>query len=325
MQSEIGGASVGLGGSPARTVARAGDSSIEEISGGPPAIRRGKRVQAPYLLLAPTVVFLAIFFAWPMVQALMLAFQDADGLWSFAPVQRMTGDLRFGDALKTTLIFAGVVIPLQTVLALAMALLLMSGLRGASAFLYLWAIPLGVSDLASGVVWLSIFTDRGYINSVLAGLGLSETGFPFLSYENPLSLFLCAAVAELWRATSIVMVILLSGLQVIPKDYGEAAEVFGATTWQRFRHVTLPLLRPSLQVALILRTILAFQVFAVVIALAGRQLPVLAEEAYRFYYDIRSPNVAAAYALLIMLLSLVFTVVYLRLLRVRDAELGRGA
>ena len=106
-----------------------------------------------------------------------------------------------------------------------------------------------------------------------------------------------------------------------PKDYGEAAEVFGATTWQRFRHVTLPLLRPSLQVALILRTILAFQVFAVVIALAGRQLPVLAEEAYHFYYDIRSPNVAAAYALLIMLLSLVFTVIYLRVLRVRDAEL----
>ena len=136
-------------------------------------------------------------------------------------------------------------------------------------FLYVWAIPLGISDLAAGVVWLSIFTDRGYVNSVLVGLGLSETGFAFLSYENPLSLFLCAAVAETWRATSIVMVILLAGLQVIPKDYGEAAEVFGATAWQRFRYVTLPLLRPSLQVALILRTILAFQVFAVVIALAG--------------------------------------------------------
>jgi multiple sugar transport system permease protein len=61
-----------------------------------------------------------------------------------------------------------------------------------------------------------------------------------------------------------------------------------------------------------------------VIALAGRQLPVLAEEAYRFYYDIRSPNVAAAYAVVIMLLSLLFTLFYLRLLRVSDAELGRG-
>src|SRR5918912_1467631 len=235
----------------------------------------------------------------------------------------MTGDLNFVDAIKITLVFAGVVIPLQTILALCMALLLMSRLRGAGFFLYLWAIPLGISDLASGVVWLSIFTDRGYINSVLAGLGLSESGYPFLSYENPLSLFVCAAIAELWRATSIVMVILLSGLQVIPKDYGEAAEVFGATTWQRFRHVTLPLLRPSMQVALILRTILAFQVFAVVIALAGRQLPVLAEEAYRWYYDLRDPNVAAAISLLIMLFSFAFAALYLRVLRVRDAESGR--
>jgi len=283
-----------------------------------------RRELVPYVLLGPTVLFLMVFFAWPMIQALVLAFQNADGAWSLAPIERMTGDLRFGDAVKTTLLFAGVVIPLQTVLAMGMALLLVSGLRGGGFFLYLWAIPLGVSDLASGVVWLSIFTDRGYINSILAGLGLTESGFPFLSYENPLSLFLCAAIAELWRATSIVMVIILSGLQVIPKDFGEAAEVFGATAWQRFRYVTLPMLRPSLQVALILRTILAFQVFAVVIALAGRQLPVLAEEAFRFYYDIRSPNVAAAYSLLIMLLSLVFTVIYLRVLRVRDAELGRG-
>ncbi|TME96432.1 MAG: sugar ABC transporter permease [Chloroflexi bacterium] len=288
-----------------------------------PVARPRRRVITPYVLLAPTVLFLAVFFAWPMLQALVLAFQDASGAWSLAPIQRMTGDLNFSDSMRITLVFAAVVIPLQTVLALGMALLLMSGLRGAGVFLYLWAIPLGISDLASGVVWLSVFTDRGYINSILAGLGVSDTGFAFLSYENPISLFVCAAVAELWRATSIVMVILLSGLQVIPRDYGEAAEVFGATSWQRFRHVTLPLLRPSLQVALILRTILAFQVFAVVIALAGRQLPVLAEEAYHFYYDIRSPNVAAAYALLIMLLSLVFTAVYLRLLRVRDAELAR--
>jgi multiple sugar transport system permease protein len=278
---------------------------------------------APYGLLAPCVVFLAIFFAWPMLQAIVLAFQDASGTWSFAPVQRMVGDLRFGEALKLTLIFAGVVIPLQTLLALGMALLLATNLRGAGIFLYLWAIPLGISDLASGVVWLSIFTDRGYVNSVLAGLGLSESGYAFLSYENSVSLFLCAAVAEVWRATSIVMIILLAGLQMIPRDYAEAAEVFGASPWLTLRHVTLPLLRSSLQVAFILRTILAFQVFAVVIALAGRQLPVLAEETYRYYYDIRNPNVAAAYALLIMLLSLGFTLVYLRLLRTRDVELGR--
>jgi len=289
----------------------------------PPGRRALRKHITPYLLLAPSLLFLLIFFAWPMVQALVLAFQDANGAWSLQPVERMVGDLRFGEAVKNTLLFALVVIPLQTVLALAMALLVTSNLKGAGLFLYLWAIPIGISDLASGVVWLSIFTDRGYVNSILVGLGLSDTGLPFLSYENPVSLFACAAIAEVWRATSIMMVILLAGLQVIPRDYAEAAEVFGAGAWQRFRFVTLPLLRPSLQVALILRTILAFQVFAVVIALAGRQLPVLAEEAYQFYYTIRSPNTAAAYAVLIMLFSVVFTAVYLRFLRVPDAQLGR--
>lgn len=258
-----------------------------------------------------------------MAQALVLAFQDAQGAWSMSSIQRMVGDINFVEAVKLTLLFAAVVIPIQTVLALCMAMLLMSGLRWSGFFLYVWAIPLGISDLAAGVVWLSIFTDRGYLNSVLVGLGLGDTGYPFLSYENPVSLFLCAAIAEVWRATSIVMVILLSGLQVIPKEYAEAADVFGASPWQRFTRVTLPLLRPSLQVALILRTILAFQAFAVVIALAGRQLPVLLEEAYHFYYTIRSPNVAAAYALVIMLFSIVFAAFYLRLLRVNDAETGR--
>ncbi|MDP8924385.1 MAG: sugar ABC transporter permease [Chloroflexota bacterium] len=287
-----------------------------------PIIRRRRRPIAPYLLLAPTLIFLAVFFAWPMVESLLLAFEGANGAWSVEPIQRMTSDLAFWEAIRNTLLLTAVVVPAQVILALTMSLLLMSGLRGAGLFLYAWAVPLAISDLAAGLVWLSIFTDRGYLNSAIVGLGLSETGFSFLSYEHPVSLFLAVALAETWRATSLVMVILLAGLQVIPKDYGEAAEVFGAGPWARFTKVTLPLLRPSLQVALIIRTILAFQAFAVVLALAGRNLPVLAGEAYRWYGDLRNPNVAAAYALLIMLFSLVNTGIYLRALRVRDEQLG---
>src|SRR5215216_2391496 len=170
---------------PAAEVSAAGAAAIQAT----PRQRRGQRNIVPYLLLAPSILFLLVFFAWPVVQALILAFQDTTGQWSLAPVERMVNDLRFGESVRNTLLFAAVVIPLQTVLALCMALLLMSNLRGAGAFLYLWAIPLGISDLASGVVWLSIFTDRGYVNSVLNVFGLSESGFPFLSYENPASLF----------------------------------------------------------------------------------------------------------------------------------------
>jgi multiple sugar transport system permease protein len=129
-------------------------------------------------------------------------------------------------------------------------------------------------------------------------------------------------VAEAWRATAIIMVILVSGLQGIPRDFLEAADVFGAGVWQRLRHVVLPLLKPSIRVALILRTILALQVFATVVALAGGTTTVLANEAYRWYYRLRDPRVAAAYASLVLLLSLVSTVVYLVTIRTNEERLG---
>jgi multiple sugar transport system permease protein len=115
------------------------------------------------------------------------------------------------------------------------------------------------------------------------------------------------------------MVIVVSGLQAIPLEVLEAADLYGAGLWQRLRYIILPLLRPSLQVALILRTILALQVFAVVIALGGGDVvTVLANEAYRQYYDFRNPNVAAAYAGLILLLSMVSAFFYLRTIRVQE-------
>jgi multiple sugar transport system permease protein len=115
------------------------------------------------------------------------------------------------------------------------------------------------------------------------------------------------------------MIIVVSGLQAISQEVLEAAELFGANLWQRVRHIILPLLKPSLQVALILRTILALQVFAVVIALSGGDVvTVLANETYRQYYDFRNPNVAAAYAGLILLMSMVSAIVYLRLVRTQE-------
>jgi multiple sugar transport system permease protein len=300
-------------------VAISGRVSQEAAAGRAPAAERPtRRNLAPYVLLAPTVIFMAVFFVWPMLQAVALAFQTPSGQFSLQPVQTMVADVNFWPAVKDTLLLTLVIVPLQLVLALVMALLLVAGLRFSGVFLYVWAVPLAISDLAAGIVWYAIFTQNGYVNSLLQALGVGQV--TFLSYETPVTLFFIAVLAETWRATAIVMIILVAGLQVIPKDYGEAAEVFGATSWQRLRHVTLPMLRPSLQVALILRTILAFQVFAVVIALAGRNLPVLAGEAYTWYGDNHNVGVAAAYSLLIMIFSLVNTVIYLRALRIQDEQ-----
>ncbi|CAN5698279.1 sugar ABC transporter permease [soil metagenome] len=277
---------------------------------------------APYILLLPSLVYMAIFFAMPMLQSFALAFQDRAGEWSLVSIERMLGDAQFERALITTVVLLILVIPIQFVLAMSMALIVNSRLRGSGLWLYVFALPLGISELAAGIIWFSIFTERGWLNSLLTEFGMLERPFVFLNPQEPFWLILAVVLAESWRATAIIMIILVAGLQSIPRDYLEAADVFGATTWQKVRRVILPLLRPALQTALILRTILAFQVFATVLAIAGRGLNVLAAEAYRWYADIRDIHVAASYAGLILLLSVSVTIIYLWLLPTREEQLA---
>ncbi len=278
--------------------------------------------RTPYVLIAPSVVFLLVLFIWPLAETALMALRTPEGAWTGQYIAKMTSDLNFGVALKNTLILVAIVVPLQMVVALAMAMMLQNIGRGRMALLYIWTIPLGVSDLAAGLAWLAIFNDRGYFNSLLSSLGLISGPTSWLSYNNPVALFVCVIVAEIWRATAIVLVILVAGVQMIPKEYNEAAEVFGARPWTRFIRITLPLLKPSLQSALILRTVLAFEVFAVVYALAGRDLPVLVGEAYNWQGAYQNTHVASAYALFILLVSIGTTLVYLRVLRVRRETLS---
>jgi multiple sugar transport system permease protein len=234
-------------------------------------------------------------------------------------IQRMINDRFFWPALRTTLLLIVLIIPAQFVLAIIMALVIQADLKGSGIFLYIFAIALGLSDLAVGIVWYSIFTQLGYLNSTLQALGLIDTPITYLSADTRYWILIAVWLAEVWRATALVMVIVVAGLQAISREVLEAAEVFGASLWQRVRYIILPLLRPSLQVALILRTILAFQVFAVVIVLSGGDvMTVLANETYRQYYDLRNSNVAAAYASLILLLSMITSLFYLRAVRTQE-------
>jgi multiple sugar transport system permease protein len=234
-------------------------------------------------------------------------------------IERMVNDRFFWPALRTTLLLIVLIIPAQFVLAIIMALVIQADLKGSGIFLYVFAIALGLSDLAVGIVWYSIFTQSGYLNSILQGLGLIDAPITYLSADTRYWILIAIWLAELWRATAIVMVIIVAGMQAISREVLEAAEVFGATLWQRVRYIILPLLRPSLQVALILRTILAFQVFALVIVLSGGDvMTVLANETYRQYYDLQNFNVAAAYASLILLLSMVTSLFYLRAVRTQE-------
>ncbi len=277
-------------------------------------LRSRGRISPAIWLVLPSAVLMIFLFAYPMAEGFRAAFVDPDtATVSLRNWDRMVSDPQFWAAVRNTLLLIVVVIPLQFVLALTMSLILQAKPRGSAVYFYLWAIPLAVSDLAAGLVWLSIFADRGYLNSVLLSLGVQP--FSWLSYMSPGTQFMAVATAEIWRATALVLVIVVSGLQGIPKEYDEAASVLGATYWQRLWQITLPLLRPSLQVALILRTILAFQTFAVAQALTGEGFPLLVGETYRWYSALNNSNVASAYALVIMGISMLTAFIYLHVLR----------
>lgn len=269
----------------------------------------------PYLLIAPVTIFLCVFFLYPFVLVAQQAFTVGDGftLKNFSDV---VDYWKFPISLQNTMLLALAVVPVQVALALLMATMVNRMQKGRDMVLYVWTIPLGISDLAAGIIWLAIFEQSGFLNSMMTGLGVVDKPMNLLSYQSPVIVFVAIALAEIWRATAIMLVILVAGIGLIPKEYYEAAEVFGASPWQRFLKVTLPLLRPSLQTALILRVVLAFEVFAVVAALGGTLFPVLMGQIYSYQFDLQNSGAAAALALIVLAISIAFTLVILRALRV---------
>ncbi len=275
----------------------------------------------PYLLVLPSTIFIFIVFLIPVFETIFLAFKDYENNWTTENFLIAYEDINFSKALRNTMLLLVAVVSIQTCLALGMAMMLTKIKNNRDIYLYIWTIPLGISDLAGGLAWLALLSETGYMNSVLNYLGVMDKPTLWLTYEKPLTLFIAVMLAEIWRSTAVVMIILVAGVQLIPKEYNEAAQVMGANSWQRFTKVTLPLLKPSLQTALILRTILALEVFAVVLALAGNDFRVLVQETYLWQFEYRETGVAAVYALIIFALSIVATLFYLYVIRVRREAL----
>ena len=135
------------------------------------------------------------------------------GEWTTDFFRKMVNDRFFMPAVRNTLLLMLIIIPTQFILAVIMALVIQARLKGNSLLLYIFTIPLGVSDLAVGILFFSIFTQNGLLNSILQGLGLIDSASPYLTADTRRWIIIAIWLAEVWRATSIVMVIVVSGLQ----------------------------------------------------------------------------------------------------------------
>ncbi len=152
--------------------------------------------------------------------------RGTDGEFTTRFISKMVDDRFFGPAWRTTLLLMAIILPLQFMLAMVMALVIHARIKATSMFLYVFSLPMGMSDLAVGILFFSIFTGNGLLNSILEGLGLIDDPKLFLSADTRNWIIAAIVLAELWRATSIVMVIVVSGLQAIPDETLEAAELF---------------------------------------------------------------------------------------------------
>ena len=224
---------------------------------------RSSEERSGWLLAAPYALFLLAFAAYPIVFALVLVFVRWDLVTapSFAGldnVRHLAVDARFWRAALNMVVFLAIHLPLQLTTALALALALNRRLRLRAFWRASFFLPVVISGTVVAILWNSLYaTDVGLINQLLVRIGLRPV--PWLT--DPATAMPAIAVMVTWKNVGFYVIIYLAGLQYIPRSCQEAIELEGATAWQRFRHLTLPLLLPQTVLVLTLSTINGFQLF----------------------------------------------------------------
>jgi trehalose transport system permease protein len=288
-------------------------------------VRRWLRKHAFEVALAtPLVVYILVLTLAPIVDTFRLSFSGPRGgeFPTLATYQDVFDQEVFRTAIKNTVVVALLSLALELSIGLGVALTLNARFRGQGLVRTLVLVPLGVPTIVSGAVMLLIFSRSGYLNSLLFWVSDVVSLLPGLDWNfKPLAwpvaggwrTLFTIAVADMWKVLPVVTLIFLAGLQSIPDDVYEAASVDGATRWQRFTRITLPMLVPFITMALILRAIDAFRIFELALVLAGRIEPVLATYiADRYLPPTNDPFTSAAGAVVLFAVIMIFIVAYLR-------------
>ena len=277
-----------------------------------------KTALAAYVFIGPYVVFFTIFRIIPALYGMLLSLGDYKlngtfellGLDNF---QRLFADPIFWNALRATGVYAFVAIPLTVAISLAMAQLCNRVLRGMSFYRSIFFLPVVTSPVLSGLVFVWIFSPDGPLNWVLDGVGIGGVNWLQSSFWVLPSLALVSA----WMNFGYNMLILLAGMLAIPIDYYEAASLDGANSWQRFRNVTMPLLKPALFFVLVLETVKSFQVFDTIYVMTSGG-PVRASYTLTYmiydqgfgYFDF---GYASAAGVVLLVITLIFSLIQRRL------------
>ncbi|MFC5826247.1 carbohydrate ABC transporter permease [Nonomuraea insulae] len=222
------------------------------------------------LFVLPVLVLFLIFRIFPSLGAagMSLTNWNIGGEWDFIGADnyaRLLDDVNFWLSLRVTLVYVVIYVPLTLLVALGTALLLNQVVFLRGLFRGMLFLPYVTSFVLAGIIWRWIYEFDGLINGLLAKADLGPVAF----LEQSSVILPALAVVSVWKGFGYSMLILLAGLKSIPSSYLEAATVDGASAWQRFRRITLPLLKPTIFFVVVIETISAFQTFDTVYVMTG--------------------------------------------------------
>jgi ABC-type sugar transport system permease subunit len=253
-----------------------------------------------------------IFLAYPTVAAIVLAFTDplSGDFPALANFRLLADDALFWQALRVNLLIPIASVALELAAGLALALLLAARFPGRRLIRAIVVLPFALPEIVFLTIMRYLFAPRGYVNAALATAGVAPVDWLLPGHWLTFATIVCV---DAWHVTPVVFLMLLAALSAIPAEIDEAARLDGGSAWSRFVWITLPLLRPALLAAVLLRGADALRIFATPLMLSGVEgAPVLSTYAFHQWSDYGNDHAAAAAATVLACLSVALTVPFLR-------------
>lgn len=279
-----------------------------------------------YMFVAPGLIFLLGFIAFPVIYNLWISFQDVTimnltgekSFVGFSNYQQVLSDPLFSTSLMNSIIFTSLCIFFQFIIGFAFALFFNKTFPGRDIFRSLMLIAWMLPMIITGTLfqWL-LAGDHGIINSFLVGTGIIDQPIFWLTEQS--SALYGTIIANIWVGIPFNMIILMSALQTLPKDLYEAAEIDGASKFRQFINITLPLLKPTILILIMLGIIYTFKVFDLILIMTGggpgNATTVLPYYAYQLAFRTFNFSLGATVASIMFLILTILAVIYLFMMR----------
>jgi multiple sugar transport system permease protein len=272
-------------------------------------------------MLSPSLIVIAVVAAYPILYAIWLSLHQYSvihpGLSRWVGLDNYRDALKSSDfwsAVKVTFIFTAISVTLELIIGMGMALLMHAAFRGRTILRAVVLVPWAILTVGTAITWKYIVSpDAGFLNQILQALHLPGAHKVWLA-ENGYAMAVMI-FADVWKTAPFMALLLLAGLQVIPDELQDAAKVDGATAWQRFVRVTLPLLRPAILVALIFRTLDALRIFDLpfVLTQGANGTTTLSLYSYQQLTQNRLIGPGSALAVLTFIIVMAVSFIYIRL------------